>query len=364
MKQGRTVVELAAELERQRTERKDFLLDTRAAEAMPHIIEDDEGMHPRGIVLGLNGAGAFPVKDIANAQIADRLKIPKRYYDRMLDVSPDLLCTNINHWFNKEPEKRMIRTLDHKARAFLSERFRPLDNYELAEAVLPAMVEANCEVKSCEVTDRRMYIKAVTYEIQADVTKKVGDTVAAGVMVSNSEVGQGSLFVGPFIERLVCTNGMVVSDWGQRKYHVGRSLSNTGMDLSNAYELFTSETKSLSDRAFWMQVRDVVRGVLSQDGFEQVVDSLRATTERKIEDDPFKVIERVQKKFTLNDEERNGVLQHLLSGRDLTQWGLVNAITRTAEDVPSYDRATEIEALGWTAVQLPEREWKQLSTAA
>ena len=364
MKTGRTVVELATELERQAGIRKDFLLDTRAAEAFPNIIEDDDGMHPDGIALGLNGAGTFPTRPIADGQISQRLQIPKKYYDRMSDIAPELLCTNINHWFKDKPEKRMIRTMDGQARAFLSERYRPLDNYELADAVLPAMLDAGCEIKSCEVTESRMYIKAITYEIQADITKKEGDTVAAGVMVSNSEVGHGSLFVGPFIERLICTNGMIVSDWGKRKYHVGGKQSDGGMDLGNAYELFTSETKSLTDRAFWMQVRDTVKGTLSQSGFDQIVETLRATVDRKITDDPFSVVEKTQKAFKLNDMEKTGVLTHLLKGGDLSQWGLVNAVTRSAEDIKDYDRATEVESLGWKVVQLPKQQWESISQVA
>ena len=55
----------------------------------------------------------------------------------------------------------MVRTLDGEARAFLSERFRPMDNHDLAEAVLPVFRDAGASVESCEITPSRMYIKGV-----------------------------------------------------------------------------------------------------------------------------------------------------------------------------------------------------------
>lgn len=48
---------------------------------------------------------------------------------------PSLLDENINRWFQKTPERRMLRTLDGNIRAFLSDRYHRLDNLELAVAV-------------------------------------------------------------------------------------------------------------------------------------------------------------------------------------------------------------------------------------
>ena len=65
---------------------------------------------------------SFTVGETAHQQIADRLNIPFRYYKKMQDESPHLLDQNVNEWFGKNPERRMIRVLDGKVRAFLSAR--------------------------------------------------------------------------------------------------------------------------------------------------------------------------------------------------------------------------------------------------
>lgn len=64
------------------------------------------------------------VTDHAHGQIAQRLDIPAKYYNRMRSEAPALLAANVNNWFQEQPERRMIRTLDGKARAFLSDRYR------------------------------------------------------------------------------------------------------------------------------------------------------------------------------------------------------------------------------------------------
>ena len=56
--------------------------------------------------------------------------------------------------------------------------------------------------------------------------------------------------------------------------------------------------------------------------------------------------------------------QHLILGGSLTQYGLHAAITRTAEDLADYDRATAFEQLGGKIIELPRAEWRALATAA
>jgi len=50
-------------------------------------------------------------------------------------------------------------------------------------------------IESCELTDTRMYIKVVNERIQTEVVP--GDIVQAGILISNSEVGMGSVSVKP-----------------------------------------------------------------------------------------------------------------------------------------------------------------------
>jgi len=347
MKEGKDLVQLAAELTRQQESKRDFVAPSSRLELKSN----------GDSVMKIGEQGNFEVTDITHGQIADRLSIPKKYYDKMREDAPQLLDRNVNHWFQANDEPRLVRTLDTRARAFLSDRYRPLDNFDLAEAVLPTLQVKDCEVKSCELTERRMYVKAILPKLEAEVA--VGDVVQAGIVISNSEIGVGSLQVAPLIYRLVCRNGLIMADGKLRQTHLGK----IGNVDAETWQVLRDTTRNASDRVFWMTVRDVVGHILEEVGFEALVGRLRESAEKKI-GDPLKVVEIVEKKFGLQEGEKGSILRFLCEGGQMNQWGLVNAVTRASQEVDSYDRATELENLGGTIIDLKPSEWKPLAEAA
>lgn len=347
MKEGISLQALATELDRQKEAKRDFVAPTSALEMI--------GRNPPELYI--KNHGDFKIGKTAHDQIANRVGIPVRYYHRMREEAPGLLSENVNHWFGKTPENRMVRTLDGSARAFLSDRFRPLDNFDLAEPAIRTLTALKCDVKSCQLTEKRMYIKAVCTSI---TEKIVGDIVEAGVMISNSEIGHGSLAVEPFIFKLSCSNGMVVNSLSMKKYHVGRGMEMGG---EGAQEFFSSATRKADDKAFFLKVGDIIRGTFSKDLFSGMVGQMRLAATRPIKSNLDKVVEIVEERYHLSEDESGGVLQHLIKGGDLTHWGLVNAITRTAQDADDYDRATDLERLGGEVLELPKASWDMIGGA-
>jgi hypothetical protein len=94
----------------------------------------------------------------------------------MREENPALLAHNVNSWFRQEPAPRMLRTLDGTARAFLSNRYRRIDHMEILQAALPILGEIpDVRFESCQITDDRMYVKAVNPRLQTEVSP--GDIV-------------------------------------------------------------------------------------------------------------------------------------------------------------------------------------------
>jgi hypothetical protein len=350
MKLGRSLTELAQEIRRQAQSKADFIANTRQLQ----MLED-------GKTLALESQGEFSVTDLALSQIGERAGIPIKYLRKMQEEAPKLLATNVNHWFGERPETRMIRTLDGNARAFLSNRYMRVDNYDVAETALPVLLNtAGLRIVSCEVTENRLYIKAVTERVQREVkSRRVGDVVEAGVMISNSEVGLGSVLVTPFAHFLICLNGMV-REGGKRWNHIGRHAD----EKDEVYALLSDETRQADDKALLLKVRDTIRASLDEGLFTRWVDRLEGTTERKLEGDVTKAVEVLSNRLSLTQDEQSSVLRHLIEGGDLSQYGLINAVTRTAEDAKSYDRATELEMAGATVLDLKPTEWRDLALAA
>ncbi len=357
MKQGKTLVELATEIERQAEHKQDFVVKSQALQI--HTGPGGASRLALGDVEG--GHGEYVVNELTHKQVGQHLGIPAAYYSKLRAEFPALLDNNVNTLLTASPdsERRMVRTIDGTARAFLSDRYRRLDNLDLLEAILPTLMETpGLEIASCEVTEQKLYLKVTTSRIQAEV--KQGDVVQAGLLLSNSEVGLGAVSVQPYSVRLVCLNGAVHNDFGTRRNHVGRLVTDTGDD---AYRLFAEETLIADDRAFYLKVRDIVRGALSEIVFKRIVSQMREAAGARIGADPVQAVEVLSKKHSLNGDEQKGILRHLIEGGDLSLWGMANAFTRQSQEVESYDRATELEAIGGNIITLARSEYRELLAA-
>lgn len=350
MKTGLSLQELAAELERQRQSKRDFVVDS----ANMGISATGRSFNLYPISQSEPPEMVFDMTNLFHSQLGSALGIPAKYYDRMLDGFPTLLAENVNGWLSRSPKKHTIRTLDGRARAFLSDRYRRIDNYEIAEAVLPVIGEMpDARVESCEITETRMYIKVVNPRLEAEVMP--GDIVQAGVVISNSEVGVGSVTVRPLVYRLVCKNGMIVNDLGTRKYHVGRTVE-------ESWDLFSDETQQTDDRAFMMKLADIVRTAADEARFAMVLASLREASGAKMTGRVRQVVELTGKQFDLQKPEENRVLRYLIRGGELSKYGLANAVTQASQDTEDYDRATALENTGWQIAVMPPQIWKQFNT--
>jgi len=180
---------------------------------------------------------------------------------------------------------------------------------DLAEAVLPKLVDLQATVVSGEVTESRFYLKAVTARIRREV--KPGDVVQAGIVVSNSETGQGALRVEALDYRLVCLNGMI-REAAVRKAHLGRS-GLRGLDaIEDAREFYRNETRVADDRAFFLKVQDATGAMFDPARFTARLAQYAEAAAEPIGADPVKAVEATAKRFGFTDGERVSVVQHLI----------------------------------------------------
>ena len=359
MKQGRSITDLAAEIQRQAATKVDMVAPTGAINLFVPEGTKDVRMSFRN---GDPVPGGYEIAPLAHRQMGERLGIPAKYYEKMLSSAPDLLVSNVRRWFDDEPEKRLVRVLDGRVRAFLSDRYQRIDNIHVAETALPALMGVpGVEIVSCEVTPHKLYIKAVTHAVRAEVrSKRVGDIVEAGVIISNSEVGLGAVNVNPFFNFLACLNGMIRAKAGMRSAHVGTKLDGDD-DLAL---LLADDTKAILDRGVMLKVRDVIAAAMDEVRFKEAIEVLQGTTAQKLRGDPAEAVVVLANEFVLNDVQRVSVLRHLIEGADLSRYGLIQAVTATAENQEDYDEATRLEALGGRLLDLPAQQWEKIAEAA
>lgn len=363
---------LAARLVQQQATKHDYLVDTRlasfATEQVDALQADADGNVkqpdvPTRSTLTFDADGGIvsgPINEHAHSQIAERVGIPRKYYDRMRVEATELLDTNVGHWFRAKPETRMIRMLDGNVRAVMSARYKRRDNFDLMEqAVLPTFggpAGHLFQFHVAHLTPDRLFVRALLPSVQAEVT--VGDIVQAGVQIRNSEVGMGALEVTPFIWRLQCLNGMVVEDGRMRAYHV------SGVQEADEHSrIFTDETVRADDHAFFLKARDAIAAAVDESVFGAAVERMReATTGERIRQ-PAAATQRVAQTFDLNDRETESVLIRLAAGGSMTKWAMANAVTAAAKDAPSFERQEEMERLGGRVISLTPREWQPIALA-
>ncbi len=354
MRRGKSLIELAREVTRVQETARDFLVPTSKLH-----------MRSSGELSFTNGdEHMFRLNNWSSGQLASYTDIPKGYFDRIKSEDSGLFADNVNHGLKRlSGETRMLRTLDGNLRAFVSNKFRRgLGNHELLEANLPILLDHGFQVQSAELTEKRMYVKAVTPRVSAEV--KVGDTVNFGIVLSNSDVGAGEFKLETFIYRLACANGMIGSKLSSAR-HIARAISGG----EEASEIFSDKTLNLHDAAFFSGMRDLFLNALDTKNFDLEVNRIREASDRKIRNtDLEKVVELAMSATRVHGEGiRHGILSALMTGNEgagLTQWGLVNSFTRASQDEGlSYDVATELERAGGEIVELKDSQWKQIAEA-
>ena len=323
MKTGRNLQEVLVELNRQNQAKQDFISP---AQGM-RLREDGHTFEINHLTTSQQEV--FGTTSLFHRQVASALGIPAKYYDLMQKEKPELLAENVNSWFADKPSSYMVRSMDYGAgqvaRALLSERYRRIDNMEIATAV--------SDFYCCFIR------------------------VQAGVMISNSEVGLGAVSIQPLVYRLVCTNGMVVNDMGERRHHVGRQAK----AVEDSFALYSDETMEAEDKAFLLKLRDTTMAAIDEARFSQVVGRLQESMAVPITGRVQDVVQLTAQSYGINAEEQEGILKYLIEGGDLSLYGLSNAVTRASQDVVSYDRATTLEGIGWQVATMEPQQWKQIN---
>lgn len=353
MKKGMTIQETLKEIMRQSAAKTDYMVNTQNMH-----LETCDGVPVLRLLdkSGLDRVEPLDMMPTAHRQMGDYLNIPRKYYDRMLQENIGLLAQNVNSWLQRESGERMVRTIDGRARAILSNRYRRIDNLDIARITLPIIEKTPGAIyESCQITDDHLYIKVVNPKLTAEVVP--GDVVQSGLVISNSETGQGSVCVQPLIFRLVCSNGMTVNEARTRRNHIGRVNSS-----DENFQLYSQATLEADDKAFVMKIQDTVRAVVDEAQFARVLDKLRDSKEKKLNTaDLPGVVKLASSSMGITDAESEGVLQRLIEGTDYTLYGLANAVTRHSQDVENYDRASKLEEIGYQIITMSPELFRRIN---
>ncbi len=318
--------ELVARLETIKADAKDYVVPVPKLEvgsvldSRPRLMLRNEGND--------SFPTSFPMTRHAETQVCEWLGIPHRYYDAMCEAGLwSLAAANLAKWIpTKGTEKRLVRTAEGRVRAVLSDRYRPLDNYDVVVTALEVAQQTphGAKVQYCHLTEQQMAVDLVVPALAEEV--RAGDLLIPGIRVSNSEVGSAALRVEPYVYRKICKNGMV----GPQSLY----RAHLGARLTEGEQFYSPETLRATDAAVFSQVRDYVRAGLDGTILAQFVGQLRAAAGIRVED-PIRAVDSVSASLAASKAEKAAILSAFIGEADPTLYGLAQAITRQAQEIPT-----------------------------
>lgn len=293
--------------------------------------------------------------DVMDDGLSSRLGIPRAYYRRMRTDAPVLLVESLNTWLDELGDQpQLLRTFRSDegntaiGRAFLSDRFECIDNFDVVLGVLDGVRSAapGAEVSGCDMTDKKMRLRITAPEIAVNVADLVRDygvygrkgsdfpMMWAGIAVENSEVGAGAFTLTPRAVLQVCTNGMTRSVDAVRRVHLGSRMEEGVVNWS-------TETRRAQVELIRNQARDAVATFLNPDYLQTFADAMRNAAGLQVAQ-PARAVQYVAQALGYGEEDADSILAHFYRSGDNSALGLAQAITLNAQSLDS-DRAADAE---------------------
>jgi hypothetical protein len=242
-----------------------------------------------------------------------------------------------------------LRTGGLKGRAWVSSSYRPLDNLDFVTTVLEEADKHGARILSCHLDDERVYLKMVSAAMAAEV--KGHGIMEAGVIVRNSEVGDGMVVVQPYFLQQWCTNGAVREEkFGQR--HVGEKQE---------HGVLQHDTLAAKAVSVWLEVRDWVRAAFQGKFLEMQLRDLAKAEATPVEVKAQLAVANVVREFSLGGSDGAAILERYLRANSDTQFGLANALTHYAHSGGlDYRRQVELEAYGGRMLATPAGQFQHM----
>jgi len=271
------------------------------------------------------GRAALKLTDYAMGQVCDRLGPPPRRYIKQ--CPPHIQSVNLEHWRHQlvaqNPDAQwLVRGHNRTCRALLSTRYVPLDNQPLLETVSGVLADTSYTLVAHHLDGDSMHLRLT-------MANSPDGYYAAGVFVANSEIGQRSITLAPFVQRHSCANSIVHLDGGVRQRHVRVTPAFIwGLITEKVGQCF-GLAQDMIERAVWAQAQQL----------PDVGDVIRKLCEAK------GYTEDTQANILMGTEG-----QH-------TRMGLVNGLSAAARDFENPDQRLVLESMAGAILVETDPVW-------
>ena len=264
----------------------------------------------------LTGDRTLQLAPRAETQLLQRLGVPVQFFRRLPD---NLKWAVANHFIQNGLTERgaLIRTVrGGTVRALLTEQYTPIDDVDILPLVADILGDDDVEVERVAFDDDTTHVRIVFNREAAEA--RAGDVLRTGVHVTNSETGFRAVHVDALAYRLVCTNGLVRSE------SQGRTTFR-----------HTGQADRLKD-GLAIAIRD------ARVNARELVDRFRAAVGHAIAE-PEELLRRHASESDLTREQLQTALAAFALEPDRTLYGVVNAVTRSAQAEETFEARYQME---------------------
>lgn len=295
---------------------------------------EDNG--PVSVVLPEKRATLRPLHPHALRQVASKAEIPSAYAQKLSLGAPwenQLLVHLFNQTYAHSDARYLLRSVRGEVRGFLSNRYRRLDSRPLVDAFGAACQEIGAQPVAGHAMDTKIALKAIIPQVFEPVP---GEVMAFGVMLENSDYGNGALSLRTFVLRLWCTN-FAIRDENLRRVHLGARLEE---DLT-----YSDRTYALDGQTIASAIRDIVGQCLSPESIEEYQNLVRAANAKHLSASwPIPELKKLltQDEHAAVDEAFNSPdIENLPPGNNF--WRMSNAVSWIAGKAASTERMLELQ---------------------
>jgi len=306
-------------------------------------IEGDEPGIVSGLTIRVGMDHQAGLHSNALGQVAGRLGIPLKYINELENVSKPwsarLLAHNLNELNSHGSSERfLLREVNGEVRGFLSDRYRRMDSGPILESFAEACGRVNAVPVDSHASDTKWYLKMLLPQVYEPVPNEV---CSFGVVLQNSDFGDGKLSVRVFMLRLWCTN-YAIREEALSQVHLGRRLT---QDIA-----WSDKTCELDTSAMASSVFDIVSQTLSPERVNRELGLVKLANDEGI--DAGKSLTALERQKLISKAEGKEIAE-IYNTPDVeilppgnTVWRLSNALSALAgkrRDDGDERRARELE---------------------
>lgn len=258
----------------------------------------------------LSSGDKFALTEIAEDQLREIVGLKdKQWFQK---IPHELKDININWGLVnlRQTETRKIFRLVNGTicRAILSDRYRFFDDLDILEELREFVaLHPLSYISYAGFSQESSHFRIILNKKHA---VKVGDEVALGIHIRNSEVGRGSVSLRAIVYRLICANGLTLPREVLDRVHMSHLKNEEGIRRA---------------------INEFIEGIGTS--WENTVDSMKRSLTEKIQDMQI-ILDFIRERYSLRKKDINGIWEsiQLETPRD-TRFALVNGISRYASNL-------------------------------